>query len=166
MDVPDFFQATAEVGIGLAGFSGLIFAMRKQPGPLTDVEKYRMGVLFATAFGAVFMSFLPSLVARLVPDGTDIWAFSSSVFAIYSGIFLLRWIFATRRTAGAAPEIFSWPVFYSIFAGHVLALLLQVSVVLGAWGTRGAGIYGICLLWYLAHGSQQFARMLFVQPRA
>jgi hypothetical protein len=39
MIIPGSFQTVAEISIGFAGFSGLIVALRKDAGPLTDVQK-------------------------------------------------------------------------------------------------------------------------------
>lgn len=59
MDISNPLPVIAEVSIALAGFSGLIVALRKNPGPLTPVQKYRLPVLLALSFGTLFLSFFP-----------------------------------------------------------------------------------------------------------
>jgi len=65
MILPDAFQTVAEVAIGLAGFSGLLVAFRRSLGPLSSVQKYRMRILFALSFGALFLSLLPAIILHL-----------------------------------------------------------------------------------------------------
>jgi len=43
----------------IAGFSGLIVSLRKQAGPLTEIQKFWLRVLLALALGAMFLSFVP-----------------------------------------------------------------------------------------------------------
>jgi hypothetical protein len=50
-------------------------------------------------------------------------------------------------------------------AGHIVNLVLQFGIVLSWFTDTAPGIFGGGLVWYLMHGSQQFVRMLFVQPR-
>ena len=54
--IPDSLQTIAEISIGLAGFSGLVVALRKGSGPLDDIQKYRLRILFSLSFGAMFLS--------------------------------------------------------------------------------------------------------------
>ena len=60
--MPQSLQVIAEVSIAFAGFSGLIVALRKRGGPLTDIQKLRLGVLLGLAFGALFLALLPELL--------------------------------------------------------------------------------------------------------
>jgi len=163
--IPDSLQTIAEISIGLAGFSGLIVALRKNPGPLTDVQKYRLKILFAMTFGAMFLSLLPDLLLNFrVPD-TRIWFDSSAAMFGYSLLFVIWMVAGARRIARVAPEIFDWPVFSLLTAGHVIVLLLQLAVMKGFIEGRAPGAYSLGLVWYLIHAAQQFVRMLFILPR-
>jgi hypothetical protein len=62
MLIPDSLQTIAEISIAFAGFTGLVVAMRKNEGPLTPVQKYRLQILLSLAFGAMFLSLLPDLL--------------------------------------------------------------------------------------------------------
>ncbi len=165
MTIPGWFQTIAEIGIGLAGFSGLIVELRKQTGPLRSIQIYRMRILLALSFGAMFLSMLPNLASDLGLDELRTWHLASLTMAGYSGLFLCWWIASSLRIAKAAPEIFNWRAFSIIATGHTINLLLQLAVVMSAFNSSAAGIYGAGLVWYLMHASQQFARMLFIQPR-
>jgi hypothetical protein len=163
--IPDSLQTIAEISIGLAGFSGLIVALRKNPGPLTDVQKYRLKILFAMTFGAMFLSLLPDLLLNFQVSDDRIWFNSSAAMFVYSLFFVIWLILGARRVAKVAPEIFDWVVFSSLTAGHLTVLLLQLAVVMGLIEGRAPGAYSLGLIWYLIHAAQQFVRMLFILPR-
>jgi hypothetical protein len=163
--IPDSLQTIAEISIGLAGFSGLIVALRKNPGPLTDVQKYRLKILFAMTFGAMFLSLLPDLLMNFQVPYKRIWFASAAAMFGYS-LFFVIWIIAgARRVAKVAPEIFDWVVFWSLAAGHIVVLLLQLAVMTGLIEGRAPGVYNLGLIWYLIHAAHQFVRMLFILPR-
>ena len=165
MTISGWFQTIAEIGIGLAGFSGLIVALRKRAGPLSRTQIYRMRILLTLSFGAMFLSLLPHLMLDLGFDESIIWRSASLTMTVYSGWFLYWWISSSMQIVKAVPEIFYWRAFSIMAAGHTINLLLQLAVVLSAFNAPTTGIFGAGLIWYLMHASQQFARMLFIQPR-
>lgn len=166
MATPDSLQTIAEVGIGLAGFSGLIVALRRTSGPLDEIQKFRMSLLFVLAFGAIFLSFLPDLLTSLnVPEQRTWLDASASLFA-YSLVLLWWWFGGSRRHAKVVPEIFNWYAFTLMSVGHVIVVVLQFAVMLGLFETRAPGIFMLGLTWYLIHAAQQFVRMLYIQPRS
>jgi hypothetical protein len=164
MHIPQSLQTIAEISIAFAGFSGLIVALRKNTGPLTEVEKYRLQILLTLAFGAMFLSFLPELLENLELEAHDAWLYAGSALCLYSIIFLVWWIYASRRFMRAFPEIFHWSAFSRMAVGHVAIILLQLSAIFSFVTDKGEAAYVISLIWYLIHAAQQFARMLFVQP--
>ena len=166
MEIPQSLQTIAEISIAFAGFSGLIVALRKNVGPLTGLEKYRLQILLTLAFGAMFLSFLPELLENLGTSAHDIWVYAGSALSLYSIGFLLWWTLVSRRFAKAFPEIFNWTAFIRMSVGHIAIILLQLSVIFSLVTDIGAAAFVIALVWYLIHSAQQFARMLFVQPNA
>ena len=165
MESVDILQTIAEVGIGLAGFSGLIVALRRDAGPLDEVRKFRLKLLLLLAFGAIFLSFLPDLLAGMaVPAGRIRFDASASLFS-YSIILLWWWFSGSRRLAKVVPEIFNWYAFTTMAVGHVIVVVLQLGVMQGLFEARAPGIFSLGLAWYLVHAAQQFMRMLFIQPR-
>jgi hypothetical protein len=165
MIIPGSFQTVAEISIGFAGFSGLIVALRKDAGPLTDVQKYRLQVLLALSFGAMFLSLLPETLASLDINDDRVWIVACTAMSVYSTVFLLWWVLASRRIVRLVPEIFHWSAFSRMAAGHAVNLLLQLGIVFSILDLQGEGILSIGLIWYLIHAAQQFARMLFIQPK-
>jgi len=166
MDVPQALQTIAEISIAFAGFSGLVVALRRNTGPLTEVQKYRLRVLLTLAFGAMFLSLLPELLAefRLVPP--LLWVWASVLAAIFSSAFLVWWIAASRRMMRLVPEIFDGFAVFRMASGHVVVAALLLGVSVGWIVERSAGAYTAALIWYLLHAAQQFSRMLFIQPRS
>ena len=148
----------------MAGFSGLVVVLRKSSGPLNEIEKYRMSVLLATAFGAMFLSLLPDSLKQLGLADDSLWRLSSAALSVFSVVFLLGWVLSSRRFFSVAREIFSVPAFSLMTVGHLINLILQLSVTIGLLGERKQGVYLLGLIWLLAHASQQFVRMLFIQP--
>ena len=165
MEFQETLATIAQIGIALAGFSGLVVVLRRDKGPLNEIEKYRMSVLLATAFGAMFLALLPDTLTYLGLTGDGIWRLSSAFLAVFSVLFILIWVWSSRRFFRLAREIFSVPAFSLVVAGHVTNLVLQLLVSFGFFSRGQAGIFVLGLVWLLAHASQQFIRMLFIQPR-
>jgi hypothetical protein len=164
--IPDSLQTIAEISIGLAGFSGLVVALRKDPGPLDDIQKYRLRILFSLSFGAMFLSLLPDTLVNFGVPEARVWFDSSAAMFGYSLLFVLWWLLSSRRVAKVAPEIFNWRAFSTMASGHTIVLILQLAVMLGFLEGRAPGVFGLGLIWYLVHSAQQFVRMLFIQPRS
>jgi hypothetical protein len=163
--IPDWYQTIAEIAIGLAGFSGLAVALRRDTGPLSDIQKFRMSVLFGMAFGALFLSLVPHVLATLGVSDELLWGSASLAMVAWSLFFMYMWILRSRRIAKSVPEIFNRKAFAAMTVGHIVNLLLQAGVAFAWFESNTAGVFGLGLIWYLIHGSQQFVRMLFIQPR-
>ncbi len=164
MDIPDSLQTIAKISIAFAGFTGLIVALRKNDGRMTAVHKYRLQILLALAFGAMFLSLLPDLLGNYGIPAEDIWPLSSAVLSVYSVIFLYWWVSSSRQIMQLHPALFNWFAISRMATGHVLVVLLQLTVVFSLIRDIGAAAYISALIWYLLHAAQQFARMLFIQP--
>ena len=165
MEIPQSLQVIAEISIAFAGFSGLIVAFRKNAGPLTNVQKYRLQVLLSLAFGAMFLSLVPELLYYIGIPPSSLLALASIVLSIYSIVFLIWWIIASRRIMTSVPEIFNWFAFSRMAAGHIIVVILQLAVIFSLLEESSRGAYIAALIWYLIHAAQQFTRMLFVHPK-
>lgn len=165
MDFQESLATIAQIGIALAGFSGLVVVLRKNAGPLNAIEKYRLSVLLATAFGAMFLALLPDTLHHLGYQGDVLWRISSAFLFLFSAIFLVAWLLTSRRFFRVAREIFNVRAFSLMSVGHFINLMLQSLVAFDLWGGGKPGIYLLGLAWLLAHASQQFVRMLFIQPK-
>jgi hypothetical protein len=165
MEMPQSLQTIAEIAISFAGFTGLVTAFRRTSGPLTLIHKYRLRVLLALSFGAMFLSLSPELLDGLQLPLSTLWRTAALVAALYSFIFVWWWFAATRIMMQSAPEIFHRYALARMFVGHVAIFLLLAAVVAGSLAPYRPTVYLAALIWYLLHAAQQFSRMLFVQPR-
>jgi hypothetical protein len=165
MEIPQVLQTVSEISIAFAGFSGLVVALRKNPGPLTNVQKYRLRVLLALAFGAMFLSMLPELLMNAGASPQKVWIYSSALAVMYSGVFLAWWLIASRRMMRLVPEIFSWFAVSRMATGHLAAIILLLATIASLFKENASAAYIAALIWYLMHAAQQFSRMLFIQPR-
>jgi len=165
MEFPGYLQTIGEIGIGLVGFSGLILALRKSVGPLTEIHKYRLQILFSLSFGAIFLSFLPELLFTFGVSASTLWKLSSACLSLYSLLFLFWWISRTIGIKKSNPEIFTWAVFRTIASAHIIILVVQFAYIFSIVDIAGAAAFSLALIWYLLHSAHQFIRMLFVPPR-
>jgi hypothetical protein len=165
MEIPQSLQTIAEISIAFAGFSGLVVALRKTPGPLTNVQKYRLRVLLALAFGAMFLSMLPELLQNGGTPPQKLWIYSNAAAMIFSAVFLGWWLVASRRMMRLVPEIFDWLAVSRMAAGHLAIIILLLATVVSVIYEHASAAYIAALIWYLMHAAQQFSRMLFIQPR-
>lgn len=166
MEIPGYFQSMAEIGVAIAGFSGLIVSMRKEVGSLKGVQKYRLNVLLSLALGAMFLSLLPELLVSFGAQGERVWKVACLVALIFSLVFASWWITASIRIRPIEPQIFNWFVFSRMCAGHALVALLQLAYLLSVFDVSGAAAFSVALIWYLLHAVQQFTRMLFIRTRS
>lgn len=166
MEIPGYFQTIAEIGVAIAGFSGLVVSLRKDFGPLRGVEKFRLQLLLLLALGAMFLSLLPELLASFGVQGEGLWRLGSFTVLVYSAMFVTWWIVGSVRVSRVEPEIFNWFAYARMSAGHLLVVLLQLAFLLSLFGISGQAAFSAALIWYLLHASQQFTRMLFIRARS
>ena len=165
MEFPGYLQTIGEVGIGLVGFSGLILALRKSVGPLTEIHKYRLQVLFSLSFGAILLSFLPELLFTYGVRNELIWNLASMCLLLYSLVFLVWWFSKTIQIKKSNPEIFTWTIFRLVVSVHIVVILIQLAYLFSILDIGDAAAFSLALIWYLMHSAHQFVRMLFVQPK-
>jgi hypothetical protein len=165
MEIPQYLQTIGEIGIGLVGFSGLILALRKSVGPLTEIHKYRLQILLSLSFGAIFLSFLPELLFTFGVSTSNLWKLSSACLSLYSLLFLFWWFARTNVMRRSNPEIFPWTVFWTIVSAHILVLFIQFAYIFSIFDIADTAAFSLTLIWYLLHSAHQFVRMLFIQPK-
>ena len=164
MDGAEILTTIAQLGIGVAGFSGIAIAFNRQPGRLTDVEAFRVIILFATSLAAVFLSLIPFALYYFGLPYFVVWRASSGLCTIFEFIFVLSRIRPTRRFLREQPEIFSLPQLSCLLLGHIINTFLQLGNTLGFLGGKYLALFLFGVLWLLFHGAFQFGRILFVQP--
>jgi hypothetical protein len=166
MEISGFLQTIAQIGVAIAGFSGLIVTLRKDAGPLTSVQKYRLQILLSMAFGAMFLSLLPDLLLSFGIPADRMWKVCSSLLALYSIVFLGWLIPATLRINEIDPDIFNWAAFSRMATGHVIVVLVQLAFLFSIFNMPATAAFATGLIWYLLHSAQQFTRMLFIRAKS
>ena len=157
----DTLATIAQLGLGLAGFSGIALVLTRGGGELTPLEAPRLGVMLRASLGATFLAVLPLVLPR---DNAEAWCrFASAVFVVFTAHFLLYYVGAIRRIRAAAPELVTGVPFAVIATGHAINLILQIMAAADVVDCLWA--YPLGLFWLLFHGAYQFSRILFIRPR-
>ena len=164
MNETDILTTIAQLAIGVAGFSGIAIAFNRQPGKLIDVEAYRIAILFANAFAAMFISLLPFPLYYLFDDLETVWRLGSAVIAIFTTFFLNYYLRRTRRFRREVPQLFNTFQLFLTRIGHIVNLCVQVASAAGVFAARHSAVFLFGVLWLLFHSTFQFGRILFVQP--
>lgn len=153
----------AELGLGLAGFSGVVLVLTSVGAELSRLEKDRLGIMLGSSLGATFLALVPIVVAAtgLAPEPSC--RISNGIMAAYTAGFLRYYVSATLALRGQAPELVTPLPFWSVNIGYSLNLALQSAAVFGIIACSPAYLIG--LFWLLCHGAYQFGRILFIRPR-
>jgi hypothetical protein len=154
----------AQLGVGLAGFSGIALVLTRGGSALTRLETDRLGIMLGSSLGATFLALLPLVLASFRLDDTAACRSASAVLAAYTAGFLRYYVSRTLRMRATAPELVTPLPFGLVTAGHAANLLLQAAAITGLAACAPAYLTG--LFWLLFHGAYQFGRILFIRPRS
>ena len=166
MEETQTFDTIAELAIALAGFSGIVAVLGNRfSGEWGAAEQVRLRLLLEVSLLVVFLSFLPSLVARVAPSSVA-WRVSNGACGIAHLVplvlFFLRW----RRLGWQSPAHEPLrPLLYKVasaaFAmGGLAIILFQLLVAVGLPVVLPSLIYEVSLLWLLLAGAIQFVNLL------
>ena len=164
MNLPDALSTIAEIALGLAGFSGVVVVLGRQPGAFSRVEAGRLVLLLVSSIGAMFLALLPLSLAPLELSDSLLWRVSAGTFTAFCLGYGLIGRSRVRIVRAHAPEIYSLAVSVFNYATVGTAVILQV-VVLARPADLGPGFYVLGLLGLLLTATVQFVRMLFVRPQ-
>jgi hypothetical protein len=160
----EILTTIAQLAVAVTGFSGIAIAFNRHPGRLSDVEAFRVLILFANSLAAIFLSLIPFAFFYLDWSESTVWRMASASCVLFEIGFMRLLTVPTRRFLRENRELFSVPQLMFIVCGHVLNTLLQLANALGFTGARNLPIFIFALLWLLFHSIFQFGRILFVQP--
>lgn len=153
----------AEVGLGLAGFTGILVALGRSRAAFSRPEILRLLLLLVSSLGAVFLALLPFALHESGVVGVACWRLSSIVLVAFTSIALVYLGYQIQRHRAEFGELFSSAVFVIVATGSVAIVVLQLGNVVGLWAPPRSGPYVFGLLWLLFIASLQFARILFVR---
>jgi len=162
--MPDPFEAlftVAEVGIALAGFSGVVAILgRRSAGEWSDPDWLRFAMLLAFSFGAVVFSFLPTLILALGASPPSTWAACSLLLALF---LVLAYVVVVRRVSqigAAAASQFPRAAGLSVAVLSAPVLAILALNTLGIGFPRSFGPFFLGLLWLVCLSGLQFYRLL------
>jgi hypothetical protein len=159
----EILTTIAQLGIAVSGFSGMAIAFNRQPGRLSDFEAFRVSILFANSFAAVFLSLIPFAFFYLRWREETIWRSVSGLCFLFEAAFVASHVPPALRFLRVHREIFNLKHLMFVACGDVVNLIAQLLNALGMFDVR-LSIYIFGLLWLLFHAAFQFGRILFVQP--
>jgi hypothetical protein len=119
----DALGLIAEVGIAIAGFAGVVAALRAPAGRIRPYAAFRIGVLLALSASAVLLSMLPSTLHFAGVSSHGIWAVSSSVMVLLIVAIFLFALRATSRLQRAGEE---GPPGLRLFGPFILATYVSI----------------------------------------
>ena len=164
MSEQETLTSVTEFAIALAGFSGIVVALGKQPGRWAPADRYRLLNVLGFAFGAGFMAYLPIGLAHAGLTGSQLWRASSGLFLCFgvlgSGFMVVR----TRRLPDNVRALVHPVVRQISYTTSAIGLLVQLANVVGLGFTPQFSAYFLGLVVLLLNGSIQFTRILFVRP--
>jgi hypothetical protein len=153
----------AEVGLGLAGFTGILVALGRSGAAFSRPEVLRLLLLLVSSFGAVFLALLPFALHESGVGDSACWRLSSAILAAFTTVSLAYLGYQIQRHRGEFGRLFSSAVFAVVASGSLAIVLLQLANAAGLGARPRSGPYVFGLLWLLFIASLQFARILFVR---
>ena len=150
---PDMVLTSAiEVGIAIAGFTGIVIALSKRDAG-ADARALLVSILLLTSIGSVSFSFLPMLLSLAGLEDSTVWCVSSSAFLVYiAGVFTYR-----SRQIGSVRPRSSAPVMVggSLF---IAGVLLQIP---NAFAWRAAWPYLVLIVAYVLYSFSVFVTLIW-----
>lgn len=154
----DLLETLAEVGITLAGFTGIVAMLgRRGHGEWEAHEWLRLAMLLTFSFGSVFFAFLPFLLDAHHVAEARVWQLSSlalAAFVVVAYAVIVARIY--RLGPGVRDEFPRW-------AGATVGIasaVVVVHLVANALGASEFGPYFSGMLWLLGAAALQFYRLL------
>jgi hypothetical protein len=161
-DSSDPFLTLAEVGIGLAGFAGIVVALTKRVAPLTSGEAVLVRELILNSLAVVLLALLPVGLVLLGSQGAGVWRGLSAFHAAL--IVLVAWpslALQVRRVPSHQRDPTTYLVIVAVGALAVALQFLNASTLLFS-PSAGVYFFGVCV-GPLAIGTIHFARVLFAR---
>jgi hypothetical protein len=158
MRVDDTLRTLAELGVALAGFSGIVIALGSRArGEWSPLDRRWLSILLSASFGAVLWSLVPLLLLASDLPESWVWLLSSAGWLIHAIAALAvrtRQLTTSRRSDAAAPDR-GFLAF--AMAGVGAAIVAQSANVLSlhaSWPHLAA------VMWWLILSFAAFVRLL------
>ncbi|MGI9327347.1 MAG: hypothetical protein ACR2PZ_19170 [Pseudomonadales bacterium] len=155
----DTLQNFAEVGIAVAGFSGIVWAVSERS--LSQRERDHLVALLLTSGLVVAFALVPQVLAPLLEGGRQLWLVSSLLYLVVHLIHfgltaskMLRALASSQRDAIRKRDAYA--------AGAVASTLLLGQAAAIAFGTAShlQFVYLLILLWHTGIAMAMFGSLL------
>src|SRR5215211_1704380 len=88
MQQESFLIAVAQIAVSLAGFSGLVIAIRSAPSACWHARDiWSLAWMLGTSLGALFLALLPLLFSVFRLNETFLWTLATLVMAVFMLVF-------------------------------------------------------------------------------
>ena len=157
-------RVIAEVGIAIAGFSGVVVALgRRAAGQESAAWQVgRLWMLLMQSLGATLFAFFPILLETAGLGLSANWRFCNGMLGFF-GFGIIAGVIVTARRSRHY-EVVGWPVLVALLIIAGAISLAQVIQALGAFPSIGEFLYVLGLLWLLAMAGLNFALLLLSSP--
>jgi len=157
MESEGILTTLAEVGIAIAGFSGIVVALQHRSGDWSETDKVRFSMLLQVSLAGVFSSLIPMLLHLISPTKTFVWGWSSGLWLAYILASLVYRVPRIQRAASGDPEPRSKFMVAYMLSTVALSVLLQIANL--AW-LRAPWPHVLTVLLSLLLASLLFVRLL------
>lgn len=167
MEQEQFLLAIAQVAVTLAGFSGLVVAIRgESPSQWHARDIWSLSWMFGSSFGALFLALLPLLLHSFRLDEKAIWIGACAVLAIFViGFSVTMIVWGTRlTTAGYPPRVRFFPKLARMLL--MLSGVLAGAAAIGILPEARVGLFALGLIACLVVSALSLVVFLVVLARA
>jgi hypothetical protein len=145
--VDGFLALAAQVGVALAGFSGLVAAIRATaPEGWHPRDIWSLAWMLGTSMGALMFALLPMWLALFEWNDTGMHRLASALLAAYTLLLLFVQVRSGRRLTrtGFPPRVPFFP--FALTSLLACAAIASTLGALGAWGQATAAVYAGSIL--------------------
>ncbi len=170
MMIPDALLTISELGLGLAGFSGVILVFEGSPETMHPVDWTRIRMLLTVSLGTMVLSLVPFGLEMFDSMEPGLWrvacGFSATWNIVMGAIFFPDVLRLTRdeRAQLFAGERVGYILTSILFALGIIAFLAHLLFAAGALGGNGAGLFFLGTVWLLVLAAYLFASLVFDRP--
>jgi hypothetical protein len=158
MDGESLLTAAIEVGIALAGFSGIVAVLgRRTEGGWSIADKIRLQLLLQTSFSTILFAMLPLFLLSMRIAPSSIWRISSGIWLVYIAVDVPVRMRQIARSREESAETISTRYVASLAAGLMAVFLVQL---LNAVSLAQAWPHLLAVIWTIVVAFIQFIRLL------
>jgi hypothetical protein len=160
MNPADLLATLAQLGVALAGFSGIVVVLgARASGEWSTRERQLLSALLATSGGVILWSLLPLLLLAAGLADPSVWLLSSASWFVTQ----LAILFIRARQFARDPGAEGWERRFLIlaFVGGVTVLVLQL---VNLW-LRASWPHLTAVTWHLMLSFLVFVRLLLAPAR-